>query len=60
MDFGRYKRTEINFSERSVYCEPNDTVFEIVAAGKKEADTDNTRHPGGHSCWHARHVRVSN
>ena len=36
MDFGRYKRTEINFSERPVYCERNDTVFEIVAAGEKQ------------------------
>jgi hypothetical protein len=36
MDFGRYKRTEINFSERPVYCERNDTVFEIVTAGEKQ------------------------
>jgi len=36
MDFGRYKRTEINFSERPAYCELNDSVFEIVTAGKKK------------------------
>jgi len=46
MDFGRYKRTEINFSERYVYCERNDTVFEIVATGKKKRVLTTPAAPG--------------
>ena len=34
MDFGRYKRTETNFSERFAYCERNHGVFEMVTGDR--------------------------